>query len=676
MPIRGMTLTNRTTSSLAAAVIGLMVVLMLVLGPVLGSPGAAAGPLSAEDADALKAALKAVDDNGRQRAVLLSRKIKDPLARKILQWARLRKPDPKADFIEIAAFMAANPGWPDRRLLQRQAEEAMTSKTPDDVVLAWFADHAPISGYGMARLGQALVAVGEEKEGRKILKDAWIGGNFTKVRERAFYKRHRRLLSLEDHRRRLDRLLWEGRYWPVRRMLWKVKPDYRALSMARMMLRQRRGNVDTAIAKVPDELKNHPGLIYERLRWRRRKGKDASALELLEKLPGGLAHPERWWVERRALTRRALQKGHVTDAYRIVKGHGLESGGAFAEAEWLAGWIALRFLGDDESAMIHFQTMYQSVKYPVSIARSTYWTARALEAQGAPELAEMWHRIAAAYPTTYYGQLSLARLHPGAALNLRSDPEAGEDEKKAFEAHELVRAVGMLGQAGDYDRLRPFILHLDKMAETPGWRRLAGELARRNQRPDLAVMVAKRAHRDGLNFPEIAFPTLLPPLMNQTSGKPPVEVPLILAVVRQESAFNVKAKSHANAQGLMQLLPRTAFKVAKRLKVPFSRRRLTTDGVYNLTLGQAYLFELMGEFKGSLVLTLAAYNAGSGRVRRWIRNYGDPREADTDAIDWVEMIPFKETRNYVQRVLENLQVYRRRLAQTEIALTLENDLHK
>ena len=672
MPIRGKTLTTRTTSSLAAAVVGLMV----ILGPVPGTPGAAAGPLTAEDVDALKKALKAVDDNGRKRAVALGRKIKDPLARKILQWARLKKPDPKASFTEIAAFMAANLDWPDRRRLQRQAEEAMTPKTPDDVVLAWFADHTPISGYGMARLGAALVAAGEEEEGRKILREAWISGNFTKVRERAFYKRYRRLLPLEDHRRRLDRLLWEGRYWPVRRMLWKVKPDYRALSLARMMLRHRRGNVDTAIAKVPDELKSHPGLIYERFRWRRRKGKDASALELLEKLPDDMGHLELWWVERQALTRRALQKGHVTDAYRIAKGHGLEPGGAFAEAEWLAGWIALRFLDDAEAAMIHFQTMYQSVKYPVSIARSTYWTARALEAQGAPELAEMWHRIAAAYPTTYYGQLSLARLHPGAALNLRSDPEAGEDEKKAFEAHELVRAVGMLGQAGDYDRLRPFILHLDKMAETPGWRRLAGELARRNQRPDLAVMVAKRAHRDGLNFPEIAFPTLLPPLMNQTSGKPPVEVPLILAVVRQESAFNVKAKSHANAQGLMQLLPRTAFKVAKRLKVPFSRRRLTTDGVYNLTLGQAYLFELMGEFKGSLVLALAAYNAGSGRVRRWIRNYGDPREADTDAIDWVEMIPFNETRNYVQRVLENLQVYRRRLAQTEIALTLENDLHK
>ncbi len=672
MPIRGRTLTTRSTSSFAAAVIGLMV----VLGSVLGLSGAAAGPLSAEEADVFKAALKAVDENGRKRPLALGRKIKDPLARKILQWARLKKPDPKAKFTEIAAFMAANPDWPDRQRLQRQAEEAMTSKTPDDVVLAWFANHVPISGYGMARLGVALVAEGEEEEGRKILRDAWIRGNFTKVRERAFYKRNRRLLTLDNHRRRLDRLLWEGRYWPARRMLWKVKPDYRALSLARMMLRHRRGNVDTAIAKVSDELKNHPGLIYERVRWRRRKGKDASALDLMEKLPGDLVHPERWWVECQVLTRRALQKGHVTDAYRIVKGHGLESGSAFAEAEWLAGWIALRFLGDAELAMIHFQTMYQSVKYPVSIARSTYWTARALEAQGAPELAKMWHRIAAKYPTTYYGQLSLARLHPGASLTLSSNPEAGEEEKKAFEAHELVRVVRMLGQASDYDRLRPIILRLDEMAETPGWRRLTGELARENKRPDLAVLVAKRAHRDGLNFLDIAFPMLFLPLMNQRSGKPPIEAPLILAVVRQESAFNVKAKSPANAQGLMQLLPRTAYEVAKRLRVRFSRRRLTTDGVYNLTLGQAYLSELMREFKGSLVLALAAYNAGSSRVRRWIRKYGDPREANTDSIDWVEIIPFNETRNYVQRVLENLQVYRRRLAQTEVALTLENDLHK
>ena len=642
-----------------------------------GTVWAAAGLLSAGDARALKAGLEAVDGNKPGRARSLTRAINDPVAAKILLRARLAKPNPKADFAEISAFMAENPFWPGQIGLQRRAEEAMGGQTPDDVVLAWFEDRDALSGYGKARLGAALIAAGEDSRGREVIRDAWINGNFTKRRERAFYRRHRRLLSIDDHNRRLDRLLWEGRNWPVRRMLWKVKPDVRALGIARMFLRQRRGNVDTAIAKVSDELKSDQGLIYERLRWRRRRGKYASAMELLENLPDDLLHPERWWFERGYLARWNLNKGHVSAAYRIAKDHRLlQSGPAFAEAEWLAGWIALRFLGDANVALDHFVTMYGAVKYPVSRARGAYWTARAFEALGETDEARDWHQLAARHPTTYYGQLSIALLRPGDSLKLANEPEVGADETKAFEGHVLVRAVNMLGEIGEKDRLRPFISQLDELGDTPGWRLLTAELARANDRLDLSVMIAKRAGRDGWQFPQAAFPALLPGPMNVKAGVAALEMPLLLAVVRQESAFNVKAKSHASAQGLMQLLPRTAYKVAKRLRVPFSRRRLTTDGAYNLTLGQAYLSELLEEFKGSYVLSLAAYNAGPKRVRQWLRGNGDIRKADVDSIDWVELIPFRETRNYVQRVLENLQVYRLLLAKTEVALRLERDLHQ
>ena len=656
----------------AATAIGWLV----ALGP--GTPGTvwAAGLLSAEDAKALKAGLAAVDGDKHGRARSIASAIKDPVAAKVMQWARLSKPNPKADFAEISAFMAENPDWPGQKGLQRRAEEAMNGQTPDDVVLAWFDDREALSGDGKARLGEALMAAGEESQGREVIRDAWINGNFTKRRERAFYKRHRRLLRIDDHNRRLDRLLWEGRYWPVRRMLWKVKPDVRALAIARMFLRQGRGNVDTAIAKVPDGLKRDQGLIYERLRWRRRRGKDASAMELLENLPGDLMRPARWWIERGYLARWNLNKGHVSAAYRLAKDHRLKSGPAFAEAEWLAGWIALRFLGDSRVARDHFVTMYGAVKYPVSRARGAYWAARAMEARGETEEARGWHHLAARHPTTYYGQLSIARLRPGESLKLPQEPGVGEEETRAFEGHVLVRAVRMLGEIGEKDRLRPFISRLDELGDTPGWRLLTAELAGANDRPDLSVMIAKRAGRDGWQFPEAAFPALLPAPMNVKAGPPPLERPLLLAVVRQESAFNVKAKSRANAQGLMQLLPRTAYKVAKKLRVPFSRRRLTTDGVYNLTLGQAYLSELLQAFKGSYVLALAAYNAGPKRVRQWLRGNGDIRKADVDSIDWVEMIPFPETRNYVQRVLENLQVYRLLLAKTEVALRLERDLHQ
>jgi soluble lytic murein transglycosylase len=646
------------------------------IGGALGGTAWAAGLLADGDAKALKAGLEAVDDNKPGRARSRGRAIKNPVGAKILLWARLTKPNPKADFAEISAFMAENPDWPGQKNLQRRAEEALSAKIPDDVVLAWFEDREPLSGYGKARLGQALMASGEESRGREIIRDAWINGNFTKRRERSFYKRHRRRLSIDDHNRRLDRLLWEGRYWPVRRMLWKVKPDIRALGIARMFLRQRRGNVDTAIAKVSDELKLDQGLIYERLRWRRRRGKYASAMELLENPPDDLKHPERWWVERGFLARWNLNKGHVSTAYRLANDHRLESGPAFAEAEWLAGWIALQFLGDADVARGHFVRMYGVVKYPVSRARGAYWAARAMQALGQAEEARNWHQLAARHPTTYYGQLSIARLHPGDSLKLPEEPEVNGDETKAFEGHVLVRAVRILGEIGEKDRLRPFISRLDELGETPGWRLLTAELARANGRPDLSVMIAKRAARDGWQFPDKAFPSLLPAAMEIKTGSTPLEMSLVLAVVRQESAFSVKAKSHANAQGLMQLLPRTAYKVAKKLRVPFSRRRLTTDGAYNLTLGRAYLSELLEEFKGSYVLALAAYNAGPRRVRQWIRGNGDIRKADVDSVDWVELIPFRETRNYVQRVLENLQVYRLLLAKTEVALRLERDLHQ
>ncbi|MFQ5764997.1 MAG: lytic transglycosylase domain-containing protein, partial [Rhodospirillales bacterium] len=535
---------GRRTSSAAGLVIGLMV----ALGPWAttgAAAGAEAGPLPVEDARALKAGFKAIDDGKPKQARSAEAGIKDPVAAKLLRWARLVAPDPNASFDEIAGFMADNPAWPDQRGLQRRAEEAMTPTMPDDKVLAWFGDRAPVSGDGQARLGAALLATGDVHKGEEVLKRAWINGDFTKHRERAFYKRHRRLLTLEDHRRRLDRLLWEGRYWPARRILWKVKPDYRALSVARLALRFDRGHVDRLIAKVPDKLKSHPGLVYERLRWRRRKGKDASARELLENPPPDLVHPRRWWKERVVLARRALYKGHVTAAYGLARDHGLDGGAAFAEAEWLAGWIALRFLRDPTAAKRHFMAMYAAVNYPVSRARGAYWTARAMEPAGETDMAESWYGLAAQFPTTYYGQLAITRIRPGANLELIEGPAPSHEEIKAFEALEPVRAVRILGEIGEHDRLRPFILGLDEMAESPGWRLLTAELARANERPDLAVLIAKRAHREGWRFPHVAFPEMIPSPMDIKGASAAVEGPLILAVVRQESAFNVKAKSHA-----------------------------------------------------------------------------------------------------------------------------------
>ncbi len=620
-------------------VAGIALCLMVV---VFATVAGAEPRLAPIDVDPLRAGLKAAEDGKLHEALSWARKIKNPLARKILTWARLTTPDPNADFDEISGFMAANPEWPDQTGLQRRAEEAMNDKTPDAAVLAWFEARKPLTGYGAARLGEALLAEGRQEEGRAMIRDAWIQENFTKAREKAFYKRHRKLLEGADHRRRLDRLQWQGRYWPARRMLWKVPPDYRALGVARLFLRHNRGNVDTAIAKVPAGLKNDAGLKYERLRWRRRRGKFDSAREILNDPPDDLVRPVRWWRERAAVARYTLYQGQARDAYRLARDHGIDVDddgalAAYAEAEWLAGWIAFRFLNDAVGAVTHFKRMYDAVKYPVSRARGAYWTARAVEAVGQTKdniaAAETWHRLAALHPTTYYGQLSLAHLRPGADINLASVPKPSDHDTEVFDAHEIVQAVRMLVEVKANEWLRPFVLALDSVNGAPEWGQLTLELAQAAGRPDLSLIIAKREGRESWKFTEAAFPAMIPPPMQPWANAPPLEAPLILAVVRQESAFNVKALSHANAQGLMQLMPHTASRIAKKLKIPYSKHRLTTDAIYNLTLGQAYLVNLLETFQGSYVLALAAYNAGPKRIKQWLRRFGDLRKPDVDSID-------------------------------------------
>ena len=643
-----------------------LIVAFTVLGP---APQAAV--LSSEDTLLAKAAFKAIERDRWNTARRLGGRIGDETMARIIRWMDLTRRGSRASFGDIARFMEENPDWPDLALLRRRAEEAMTGKLPPHEVLAWFRARPPVSADGRARFGAALLSQGDNEKGREVLRQAWIQGNFTKARERRFYKRYRKLLTYADHVRRLDRLLWEGRYWSSRRMLWKVKGGHRALGEARFLLRHMLGNVDRAIAKVPEELKDDPGLLYERLRWRRRKGRDKSALEILEDSPDALPYPEKWWTERVILARRALDKGDITTAYLLAREHGLGKGAEFSEAEWLAGWIALSFLDDEDVAIGHFTAMFQAVKYPLSRARGAYWIARAAAASGKAELADLWYRVASGYPIAFYGQLAAAHLDSDSVLKLPPPPAIDGALESAFDAHELTRAVSILGELGETGRLDPFIRTLAGLRDEPGWRFLAASLAQDHGRADLGIWVAKKSSKDGHELVGASYPALKP-----DTDKSAVEVPLTLAMIRQESAFDPGAISPAGARGLMQLLPRTARKVAKKHGIPYSRRRLTEDPDYNMLLGRAFIGDLLGDFEGSYVLALAAYNAGPSRVRRWIRANGDPRESSMDVIDWIEMIPFYETRNYVQRILENLQVYRQRLARTEVAMALESDLRR
>ncbi len=640
-----------------------------------------AAHLGKDDRTVTHTVLRAIDSNRAKTANATLRKISDPLLRKALQWLIYLEVPTGSTFDEIAQFILANPSWPRMSDLYERAESRMQPSLSASEVTAWFEDRKPVSTEGWIRLGAALLDLGRKDEAIAIFRKTWVNGSFTKMQERQFYRAYRRYLTREDHIDRLERLLWEGSYWPARRMFGKVNEDLRRLAEARFLLRHMRGNVDKAIDRVPAALIGHPGLEFERLRWRRKKGHDESAREILLSPPDDMIRPDLWFRERVILARRALGDGLISEAYRMIREHGLgaEDAANYADAEWLAGWIALRFLNEPAWAYEHFSNMHGAVAYPISVARAAYWSGRAAAALGHEELAKSWFQNAAGYFTTYYGQLAALKLTGDGSVSgvpLPVAPEVSADDMARFNAHELVAVSRTLAEADAKDWLRPIILHLFSLDESMAWAIQTASLAREVGRPDLAVRVAKLAERRAQYIFDGGYPILVPPKLPKRAEGDAIERPLVLALIRQESAFYSVARSGAGAMGMMQLMPATAKRVAKQVGLHYTKARLVNDPEFNLQVGQSYLAGLLKSFDGSYILSLAAYNAGPGRAKAWTKANGMPNDPEVDTIDWVESIPFDETRNYVQRVLENLQVYRSFLAKTEVALTLEQDLRR
>lgn len=602
-----------------------------------------------------------------KRADRAARRGRNKILQKTYRWYRMTKHNSRNSFREISTFIGANPDWPRQRSLARRAEEAMTMATPRPEIRAWFDKHPPLTTDGGIMLGISLIDAGERAEGVAVLRNTWVEGKFGRKQIRSFYKRYRKYLRGEDHRDRLDRLLWDRKYSQARRMMSLVPKGDQILAQARMRLRLFRGGVDWAIRRVPDALKRDPGLLYERLRWRLRKKRLNDAMEILANPPRDLVRPEKWWRERSRAVRPLLAQGRAEEAYRIVRDHGLNAGREFSEAEWLSGWIALRFLNRPADAKRHFERMGDAVRYPISLARAAYWTGRAAEAAKDDAGARIWYSKAASHDATYYGQLGADRA--GSMIKPMSGAEPTPDPSTIdrFKRSELARAAVFLNVLGRDKLVRSFIRRLARVSKSASRKLLTGRLARALDREDLGVGVARHAYRVGISLPTLGYPVIGMP-----SGIP--EQGLLLALARQESNMDPLAKSSAGALGLMQLMPRTARGVSRSLRIRYSRSRLTRDPSYNIKLGRAYLRGLLERFNGSYILAIAAYNAGPSAVKRWMKKSGDPRSAKRDVIDWIELIPYPETRNYVQRVLENLQVYRQRLGETRVVRSLEADL--
>jgi len=596
------------------------------------------------------------------------------LAAKIFRWAELQVPHSGAAFEDIAAFSDANPTWPAQDVLMRRAEEALVDRTDDTVVLAWFALRGPTTVDGAMRYIEALLRAGDKTKALQLIHDTWANGVFGPAQEQTFLKRYKSHLSAEEHVRRLDKLLWDGRIEDARRMLPKVDADHRALGEARIRLATMSSGVEYALKRVPARFTNEQGLIFDRLKWRRRKGQEQAALEMFRTAPPQLVHPEVWWTERAYLARRAITAGRMSEAYEIASNHQMTNGPKLAEAEFLAGWVALRFLNKPDVALQHFTHLHEVARFPVTQSRGAYWAGRAADAGGDKTAAAEWYRRAAGYLTTYYGQLAATTMDPAARPPFPDSVPPAPDERTQFEASELVKATRLLQQIGQTQKVKTFITRLVLNAKTPGEHTLVSELATRIDRPDLAVSASKRsAQVAGVSIPDYGWPVIPLPAGNDSP-----ERALIYATIRQESAFETAAVSRVGARGLMQIITPTARAVARKLGLDTAHidTRLINDPKLNLSIGRSYLSSLIDDYNGSYVMALAAYNAGPGRLKQWVRDNGDPRQPKIDVIDWIELIPIEETRNYIHRVLENLQVYRHRLGSTQVAFGLDQDLRR
>jgi peptidoglycan lytic transglycosylase len=628
----------------------------------------------------LERGLSAAEDGNWSEVRDARRRISDPVARNILLW-RIATSDEDSTFMELDLALEELEDWPQYSMIRSEAEfKITTSGLSSEFIINWFSGREPVSGEGKIALGAALRAEGRLAEATPYIRDAWRRHTFRRYRQREILDANDDILTLSDHEARVDFLLWRDQRTLASDLRTQLSNGHRALLDARIALASRSGGVNAAVERVPSDLSGHPGLIYERARWRRRANLDEGALEMLRQLPASHDDAEAlddMWLERRLMILNLIRDRDYATAYELAAANGMTEGADFADAEFVAGWLALRYLNRPQIALEHFTRLADGVSYPVSISRGRYWQGRAAAALDRTEDAENYFRLAAVHSTAFYGQMAAIELAGDSTplLDLPNPPVITTQTQIAFESRPVTRALRLLAEQGEDYYFRVFIYHLDDQLEDAAESLLLARLAQEYGHLRQGVRAAKAASYRWNILPEESFPVIDLPPASGLYVEP--EPGLIHSVIRQETEFDPRAISSAGARGMMQMMPAVARVTARRIGLPYRYEALTYDPEYNMRLGRYHLQEVIDEFDGSYILALAAYNAGGHRSRRWIEDYGDPRTSEIDPIDWLESIPFSETRNYVQRVMENLQVYRHRLGDGgPVPLQLEADLRR
>lgn len=578
------------------------------------------------------------------------------IARDLVTWYKLRLSD-KIGFHEAESFIQTHPDWPDLGTIRKKAEESLNASIPSQQVVNWFSTHKPMTAGGMTHYMNALIALNQTEKAMHTLKDWWISASLTPDEQAMILTRFGKYLGSQDHERRLRRILPDGHYSASRALADRLGKGYRELVEARIGLIEQKSDVNALIAKVPANLRNDESLMFARLQWRRMNNENAGAIDMLQRAPAHnqMSRPADWWRERHIMARRLIEEGKWGSAYVLVADHRQKDGFAFAEAEWLAGWIALKKIGKPWEAFEHFERMFNSVETPISRSRGAFWAGLASDALNHPEIAIQWYQVAAKYQTSFYGQLAAQKINLPLGLVAGTPITVDATARQRFKADSRISAALLLRQAGqNNDAKRFFNVFIDGAKSGLDYL-LVAELSNSLNMRDVAVRAAKNAERENYVMPEYLFPVI-----QETRGKRyATDAAMIHAIIRQESAFDQYAVSRSGALGLMQLMPATAQETAQRNGLGHKKDWLTTNTEHNITLGALYIAQMLNQFGGNKTLAIAAYNAGPGRVNGWIRQFGDPRSPDIDEGDWIETIPVYETRNYVQRVTEALNVYSR-----------------
>jgi peptidoglycan lytic transglycosylase len=625
-------------------------------------------PAVADEAKQLSAAMMHMRNGDWDQAQKSAGK-NGTIARDIIEWHRLRAGRGSPD--EVMSFLKRHPDWPGLAWLRKKSETAFDGASTSQI-LAFFEDNPPQSPEGVLTEAKALIETGRKGEAEANLVLAWRTMPMGSAIQADYVKYYRKLLA-PHHEARLDRLLWDGHMVSSKRMFNLVDDGHRALAQARIALIERAPGVDTLIAAVPTSLKDSPGLAHDRFVWRDRKGLDASAIDLLMERSTSLAElgePIKWARRRASLARQTMRAGDPERAYHIAASHFLTEGSAYADLEWLAGFMALRRLNDPSTALRHFQHFDAAIASPISKGRAGYWLGRAHEALGNKDEAAKAYTDGARYQTSFYGLLAAERAGLPFDPVLANPPEPPSWRKAAFMNSSVLQAANVMLDAGEPNLAERFLTHLVEDLPPEQGAQL-GAMALSRDRPHLAVMIAKRAARQAVVLHEAYYPVHAVGNMRL-----PMAPEMVLSIARRESEFDPVVISGAGARGLMQVMPATAKLVAKDLGIlgQHSTQRLTSEWRYNAKLGSNYLAGLAGKFDGNVVMMAAGYNAGPGRPIRWMTDFGDPRTGDIDVIDWIEYIPFNETRNYVMRVTESLPVYRARTGQDPLPIPFSKEL--